>query len=347
MQVDRSAQNNFDFLRLFAATLVLISHCYALFGRGSDEFLSKWAGFQTGGGGLAVEIFFFMSGFLLTGSLQRQPDLLKFAAARALRILPALIVVVLLSIFVLGPAMTTLSLEEYASRPGTLAYLGNAAIFWLRFDLPGVFEGAPIHGVNGSLWTLPVEASMYITLAILFSANVITQQRVVFVLLSLYSALMLSQTYLDWSTENRGPILLSIPLYDFFALGVWFYLGATYRLYQDFIPVSNALALAAIVLLAASVWSPAIYFAKLISVSYLVYFIAFCSVPLWKLTNPIGDISYGVYIYAFPVQQTVYELMHEQMSFLAMMGLSLAFAFSLAILSWVLIERPMLSLKPR
>ncbi len=98
--------NRFDILRLIAAWLVLFSHCYPLGGRPGGEPLASTLGIDTLGG-VGVSIFFVLSGYLVTLSLERSPSLLEFARRRALRIYPALVVICLLCVLVLGPLMTT------------------------------------------------------------------------------------------------------------------------------------------------------------------------------------------------------------------------------------------------
>lgn len=161
-------ENNFDFIRIAAAYLVLFSHCWPLFGR-EPEFLSALLNYETGGG-LAVSIFFFTSGYLMCGSLLRRDDLFHFVMSRSLRILPGLAVTVLFCGFVVGPAYTELSLRDYFGQPATWLYLNNMVIFPIRFPLPGVFMHNPAQAsVNGSLWTLPIEVACYILLFIFFS----------------------------------------------------------------------------------------------------------------------------------------------------------------------------------
>lgn len=84
---DRSG-NRFDFMRLFAALLVLWSHSYPLTGRNPQEPLARLTGIESMGG-MGVAIFFVLSGYLVTLSLERSPGLLSFARKRAVRIYPA------------------------------------------------------------------------------------------------------------------------------------------------------------------------------------------------------------------------------------------------------------------
>ena len=104
--------------------------------------------------------FFAISGFLVTASLLKR-GLVDYTISRALRIYPALAVCVFATVFILGPALTRLSLSEYFSHPTTWNFLTNALLFMnMVWTLPGVFESNVLPAVNGSLWTLPVEVSL-------------------------------------------------------------------------------------------------------------------------------------------------------------------------------------------
>ncbi|MFM7726993.1 MAG: acyltransferase family protein, partial [Flavobacteriales bacterium] len=157
--------NNLDAIRLFAALFVLIGHAPAmLYNEGySWDPINELFGLriQT----LGVCIFFVVSGFLVSRSWQERSSIRGFILSRVLRIFPALIIVVALSVFVLGPCLTTLSISDYFLSPVTLKYLQNVSLYRMYYYLPGVFEGNPHPGsVNGSLWTLPYEFTCYLLL---------------------------------------------------------------------------------------------------------------------------------------------------------------------------------------
>ena len=158
-----SHNNAFDALRLFAASLVLLSHCYPLTGH-REPFLDR-TGISLGDVG--VLMFFAMSGFLVTRSWTSQPEPGAYALKRALRLFPALIVVVVLTALVLGPLVTTLPVGRYLAAPGTYLYVVKCSLLWtFQNQLPGVFAGNVYPAaVNGSLWTLPVEALAYAVVA--------------------------------------------------------------------------------------------------------------------------------------------------------------------------------------
>ena len=160
-----SRDNVFDVLRLAAAMAVLLSHCYPLTGR--DEPVARVAGETLGD--LGVSVFFAISGFLVARSWASQPHLRPFAAKRALRLLPALIVCVWLLALVLGPLTTTLSPSSYFTTPQTWIYpLRSSVLITFAGRLPGVFQHNPFPAaVDGSLWTLPLEACCYVMVAVL------------------------------------------------------------------------------------------------------------------------------------------------------------------------------------
>ena len=132
-----SGRNNFNLIRLLAAWLVIYGHAWAITGSAGGDLVTRLTQFKFAGG-VAVDVFFFISGFLIAASLERN-DTRGYLASRALRILPALIVCVSLSVFVLGPLLT--SSADYWRDPRTWDYLwANGTLWSSRYDLPGVFE---------------------------------------------------------------------------------------------------------------------------------------------------------------------------------------------------------------
>jgi peptidoglycan/LPS O-acetylase OafA/YrhL len=159
---------------------------------------------------IAVNVFFVLSGYLVTRSLLGHNDILDYILARALRIYPALIVLVLLTVFVLGPLTTTLALDDYFNTRSVYGYLVYDSValslFHTRFELPGVFENLPYAGiVNGSLWNLPWEMLMYGLLAVLFLTRLIHWPLLwIFPILTLNFLVMLNVVELPvWALSSR------------------------------------------------------------------------------------------------------------------------------------------------
>lgn len=158
--------NSFDLIRFLAATAVLFEHCYVLSGPGNINPVSLFIKYDTLGG-IAVDTFFILSGFLVTRSYLNNDSCITFTLKRVLRIFPGLLCVVLACAFVAGPALTTLSVSQYYTHPETYSFLLNAVLD-TRYYLPGIFNTNPYpNAVNGSLWTLPIEVTMYLLVLIL------------------------------------------------------------------------------------------------------------------------------------------------------------------------------------
>lgn len=159
------SSNGFDVLRLIAAAMVIWGHAYPITGHVSPGAFSN--GVQT----IGVKIFFVISGFLITGSWISDPDPARYARKRALRIMPGLIVICVLTVFGLGAATTSLPLADYFGARETWRYFWNVALN-PQYGLPGVFHDT-IYGpaVNGSLWSLPVEVAMYVGVPLIVARN--------------------------------------------------------------------------------------------------------------------------------------------------------------------------------
>jgi peptidoglycan/LPS O-acetylase OafA/YrhL len=338
-------ENNFDALRLLFAVLVLFSHCYALLGR-PDELFARSLGYDTGGG-FAVAGFFVISGFLVTRSALSS-DVRRYAAGRVLRIVPALTVVSILSVLVVGPLTTRLSLIEYFSRPATWSYLSNALIFPVRFVLPGVFAGNPLQTVNGSLWTLPIETAMYIGLPLLVGMGLFSRAGIVGLLAAVSASFYLGTAYWGLSWEAPGPSPIpNVQLYSLLKFGVFFVAGAFLYVHRGRVPLSPALAAAVLILWAVLHHTPAGLVAWYLGLPYLVFFFGFQRGRLGAFFARHGDLSYGVYLYAFPMQQSVIYALGPQLGVASLTLASLAPTLVLAFCSWHLVERPALTWKAR
>jgi peptidoglycan/LPS O-acetylase OafA/YrhL len=337
-------KNNFDFMRLVAATLVVYSHSYPLLGYPGQEPFGRWSGYFSGGA-LGVAIFFAMSGYLVTASQQNSSNVFQFLSKRALRIFPALAVVVLLCIFVLGALLTTLPLPEYFRHQATREYLWNIAL-WVHFPLPGVFANLPHAGsVNGSLWTLPIEATMYVAVALLGLAGLLKRTWIPFVLLALVALHVCLALYPSLLPTQLWKVGL---LKDVAKFGIYFFAGSALYLFDRFVPWRAWIVALLLVAWVASFRTPVGIYFMFVAVPYCTLYVARANFRPLADFGRYGDFSYGLYIYAFPVQQSlVYLLGREHLTpvklFFAAQAIALAFAF----LSWHMIEKPALQLKRR
>lgn len=334
--------NNFNLVRLIAALAVLFSHSFALVG-GAGELEPLHASLGTTFASIAVDIFFVTSGFLVTASLLSRKSALEFVWARVLRIYPALVVMVLLAIFVLGLCFTSFSASSFlGSRETHVFALKNMTLaFGVAFTLPGVFESIPFKGiVNGSLWTMTAEIRMYAILVIIWLALSVCgrfrAKAITFVLVLVASSSLLAYFAMHFSSHSE---------IDSYRLFYMFFTGAAYFVLKEHVILSRRIFLVAVAGLFISASNKEIFFVLYnIVLAYALFWIAYVPAGFIRKFNRLGDYSYGVYIYAFPIQQSIAALIPGvsiEVMILAASVVTLFFAF----LSWHLIEERALSLK--
>ncbi|MCE5324484.1 acyltransferase [bacterium] len=331
----KTRKNNLDFIRFFAASLVIISHAFPL-STGTDkrELMVLLTHDQLTLGRFAVAVFFIISGFLITASYDRSQNIKRFVRARFLRIFPGLAVVVLLTAFVLGPMVTSMPLAEYLHERQTCRYLGT--MFLRNSDaLPGVFVSNPFpNAVNGSLWTLFFEVLCYCIVAVMGIVGLLKRRPI----LILFLLVMIAPLPASW-TWHRWHISTMLAFTKLFASGMLCYA------YRDHIRLSKWLAVAALVGLLVSTQLGGLDRLLPILGTYLVMYCAFTPCGnLWSFAKR-GDFSYGMYIYAFPIQQTVMLISGGRMSPIFNMLISFPFVLLFAALSWHIIEKKCLKRK--
>jgi len=339
-----SHSDNFDFLRFVAAVMVWYEHCYALYGHIADTITG-----QIPFGALGVGIFFIISGYFVTASYQNHRRLWPFIRNRALRILPALFIVVLLSVFVLGPCVTSLSTHDYFQHNETWGYLKSLLIFPLQYNLPGVFTNQPLIAVNGSLWTLQYEVRCYAAVALL-GMLMILRPRVVLII---FIGLWLGRIY---SMCANIDLLPHISLFDRWSwsklelsihLNILFASGALLYLARERIALKKEYFVLAVLVLLVSLTMQDTT-GKLLSdiaLPYIIMYIGFAKLPLLSRFSKYGDFSYGMYLYAFPMQQLTFYMLGAHYRFITLVIVSFMLTLACAVTSWYCIEKPALSLK--
>lgn len=323
-----SRRNNFDFLRILAAFLVLVSHQYALNG------LPEPAIFQMSFGTFAVLIFFSVSGFLVSQSWRQDPDGLRFLMKRLLRIWPGLVAVTLVAAFILGPLVSTLDAHAYVAHPDLRDFLRNLKITTIRYVLPGVFEDNPHpRAVNGSLWTIPLEVRCYFALLLAGVLGLMARRWLVALGTALFGIY-----YFGFAFD---------PLNYQYHFALYFFVGVCLDLYRRAWESQPAFLVVAAGAISLGLHLAGIdRVALLFLIPVLVVVLGTRSTPVLNRFGRFGDISYGVYIYAFPVQQTVVWMAGKDFPFIPGLMIATVATAVCAFLSWHLVEHPALRLKP-
>lgn len=327
------AENGFDTIRLIAAFAVIVGHAFPITGQAEPVRLLTG---QTTMGGLAVYAFFIVSGFLIPQSLDRG-TLARYALKRARRIMPALVVAVLLCALVLGPVMTTLDLSAYFTDPQLFNFLGNAIFLPVQYGLPGVFEAYPSGAVNGSLWSLKYEVACYVLVPVLMAIVPLRKAAVI-------AVTMASFVVARVLGKDASGVLYLIQqmalLFTFYGAGMLF------LLFKDQIPIRASYAWVSLALFVLAGATPFFVEAAAIFGAYSLITFAYLSPQGFRDVTKRGDISYGVYVYAYPVQQLLapmtmgFAIGGVSAGWLANSLLTMPIVAVLGTLSWLLVEKP-------
>nr|WP_230534552.1 acyltransferase [Microvirga roseola] len=330
-------RNNFTLIRLLLALAVVVSHAFSVTtGIVADEPLAVPTGFTLGEH--AVNGFFAISGFLVTMSFDKR-GWLDYTIARTLRIAPGLIVAVLVVALLLGGAMTRLPFAEYLENAGLSRFIvATLTTFKTNIALPGVFADNPFKFPMGTVWTLKYEVLCYAGVLLLGLAGLLRSRIGALVLVA---GLMIAMASLDLLRPDAPKGLetaIRLPL--IFAVG-----GALY-VWRGRARLSGVLVLA----LAFATWLSAdtFFYKTLLFVgsAYGVLWLALTPLLTRFAYEPRADLSYGTYLYGWPIQQSLHALWPSAAA-ITLLAPALAITLAMAALSWYLVEKPALALKAR
>lgn len=339
-RASKARGNNFDALRLAAAFAVIVSHSFEIVGGAPEsEPLRVLTAGDSSLGRVAVMTFFVLSGFLLTRSYLSEPKLGAFARKRALRIAPALVAVVAVSLFLIGPVATTLAPAAYFSSGETWRYLANL-FFYTGFDeLPGVFSGAPIAGVvNGPLWTLKIEVLCYLTLAAVGAFRLLTP----FAVAALVVAFYVGGAAIGGGSHDGALYYLD----QYTDLARSFFAGAFLALVAARVALTGKAALLSVAGLVVAAPLGMVGDVFPLFGGYLVLWLGFADLGPVRRAGRLGDFSYGLYLWGWPAQQIVQTTL-EPSHWAANVAVAAPLAFLAAIVSWTLVEKPALAIKTK
>ena len=320
---------------MMTALMVIWSHQYTLMGLPTPLI------FGNEPGAVGVVLFFAISGYLVSQSWAADPSVTRFAMRRVVRIWPALVVVVLLTVFVLGPLVTQLALRDYFAHAATHQHLLNLVLD-IHPGLPGVFADSTHPGsVNGPLWTIPLEVGCYAVLAALGGMGLM-RWRWLPVALVLALAVALQWRY-------RAP---PFPPWSFaLQYGMVFAFGVVLARWGGLWELRRWRASAGLLAMGSLLygWGPSPLNGQgpLLVIAGLAVVWGSARSPVVSRAGRFGDFSYGLYIYGFPMQQTMLWWAGPSLGLAAAFILSTAGALFFAVLSWHRVEKPALRWKPR
>lgn len=286
-------KNNLTFIRLVAALAVIYGHTSAIVAGAPADWVSVTTGYAFVGG-VAVDLFFLISGFLVTASILNN-GMKNYVVSRVLRIYPALWFNLIVVTFVLGGAVTTLPVGEFITHEDLWSYfMGLAFTYRGGFFLPGVFTQNYNQAVNGSIWSVLIEVWLYIVVLLFYIFGVM-RSRAIFntIFFLLVVILWANSSYLSGafcSITNLHVCLL-------------FYIGSFLYINKDSVPVSPYFMLIALFLAGITLGTEKFAYGYIF---FLVTF--FCTVSFLKQfawIDKYGDYSYGIYLYGWPAQQLV------------------------------------------
>ena len=335
--------NNFNFIRLLLACLVVISHSYIFIdGNYIREPLFYLFGNYTLGQ-LAVNCFFILSGYLVTDSWESLPLMIPYLKKRLLRIVPGFLVAVAITIVIIGPLLDH-QLWNYLPLTRFIQ-----ALLFLNFNIPQVYNGHTFPVLNGSLWTIHYEFICYLLLGAAGASGMLRQRHWIISLFALSVLVWLAAGIADahhWSNipmeysailRRGGNYIRFVPLY---LTGVCWYIWRDHlRLtWKNF-----CVAVIFFVLLMLCKYGPQL--AMTLPLAYVLYALGHSPIKTLSIFNR-ADLSYGCYLYAWPIQKLLllYGIPHKP--WLLTLA-TIVCVFPLASFSWFCIEKPMLRLKPR
>jgi peptidoglycan/LPS O-acetylase OafA/YrhL len=323
--------NNLDLVRIFLAIGVIFGHTLKLNGHSNfwvDPISLLYS--ATYSGSLAVKIFFFISGLVVTNSCLQHSSLVYFIISRLFRIMPALIFICLITVFIFGPLLTNLNTHTYFSSLDNLIYIRDNLVFKTHYLLPGVFENNYFpNTINGSLWSLKFEVKYYLYLCtFFFISKKYRRKYLTLILLTIILYSFIPEEGLYFTRKNTEISLLPMA----FSLGVILAINS-------FISIANLKYMALLSFLSFFIFKQT-YFAEnflVIGACLLILYVSSLQTVLkWK---PKYDISYGIYLWGFLIQQTMvnyFGTIYAGFHFVSSLLITIIFSF----ISYLYVEKP-------
>ena len=336
-------RNGLGLMRLALAMLVLVSHGFVVGGYGLDP-LESFSGGTIALGSMAVHGFFVISGYLVSQSWDRLRNMPAYFIRRALRLAPGFWLCLLVTALVIAPLMWCLqqgSPDGYmAATPSPWGYVGrNFALMQNQWTIGALATDQPVPGyLNPSLWTLPHEFACYIALMFIASVGAIKKRSVwpILIFVAVFLNYALDPTHARWMGRIYAqPSVTRLPIY--FAAGVVWWCWA------DRVQVSKPVWCAIATLAAVATGFGQYHWVMPFCMAAILFpLAAWFRTPQFLANN---DYSYGIYLYATPLERVLAMLKLPFASAWLFCLLATALVLPFAMLSWHLCEKPALKLR--
>lgn len=327
--------NSYTLVRLFAASLVIVSHSFVVLTGSTDAQPLSWAAYDLGA--IAVNIFFVLSGVMISRSFALRPNLLKFAKARLLRIYPGLLFAAVVTAVVIGPIATELPLTTYWSHLETWIYPLRVAYEFAAAHLPDVFTNNPRQDTNASLWTIKYELLAYLGFMIVAALGFTRRKWWLLLALAISAIAVISGIGMDGHHEAATG---SIARFSF-----CFVSGMVAYTWLDQMRLSPLAAGIGVVVALSLSATPIGEIVSVWAFGYAALTLGSIVVPMPEKLRRT-DISYGLYLYGWPVQQVIsHRVNWGGAMVLAHIATTIVVAGLFATVSWFLIEKPALRWK--
>lgn len=325
-------KNNFDGVRIGLAIIVVIAHLAALT---QLPQLTPLASFFDAN--FAVKGFFTISGFLVMQSYTHSTHMLDYAQKRIRRIYPGYLAAIMLCVLI-GAAATTLDITAFFTSSQTIRYLlANAAFLnFLQPELPSTFVGNPVQAMNGALWTIKVEAMLYCCIPVIgFLFKRLGSAKVTLAILLASAGWVYYFTVLYHGSKGEEIARQFPGQLGYFTIGALLYVNEALRAKTGWLAlVSTAL----------------LYAISNDTAKLLIQPVCYASVVIYLATSACtnlhcgkyGDISYGLYLYHFPIIQMLVYMGVFSVNIWLGLALTTLGTLACALASWHLLEKRLL-----
>lgn len=331
-------KNAFDLLRLLLALSVILAHGKLIGGYGDFDFLSSITKGQSNFADFGILGFFGLSGYLITASFNNSKSIYSFISHRIIRIFPAYWVCLIITSFCIAPAIAYLGGQDlknfnfFESQGSLFYFINNFFLKINQWSVNNVLDKAYYNGsLNGSLWSLFPELMCYVLVLFLGITNIFKNSKWLLLIIGFYLCLIYALNNV-FAIKYGPTILILTPNLKLFCT---FICGSIIYSYKEILFAKTRSQIAFCIF--------SLFLLKFGGFSVIAPFcITFCLILGFSLFSIKlkYDISYGMYIYSFPVQQLVSAYYKQSLPFLYFTIICVALTAMLAMLSCILIEKP-------